>query len=93
MICILIFHLNIRKICCLTDLTKYNLGIKDDDDDDNNNNNNNNNSSSSSRQREFRSSSNLPPMLPVTPSSTLSTTQRFLLEGGNEKLPKELLKQ
>ena len=25
-------------------------------------------------------------MLPVTPSSTLSTTQRFLLDGGNEKV-------
>ena len=70
----------------LDDLTKYKLGIKDDDDGNNNNNNNNNNSSSSGRQREFRSSSNLPLMLPVTPSSTLSTTQRFLLDGGNEKV-------
>ena len=66
----------------LDDLTKYNLGIKDDDD----NNNNNNSSSSSSRQREFRSSSNLPLTPPVTPSSTLSTTQRFLFDGGNEKV-------
>ena len=65
----------------LDDLTKYNLGIKDDDD-----NNNNNSSSSSSRQREFRSSSNLPLTPPVTPSSTLSTTQRFLFDGGNEKV-------
>ena len=70
-------------------MTKYNLGIKDDADDDNNNNNNNN-SISSGRQREFRSSSNLPPTLPVTPSSTLSTTQRFLLEDGNEKVAEEI---
>ena len=75
-------------------MTKYNLGIKvdndddDDDDDDNNNNNNNNSSSSSGRQREFRSSSHLPPTPPVTPSSTLSTTQRFLLDGSNEKVAK-----
>ena len=74
----------------LDDLTKYNLGIKDDndddDDDDDDNNNNNSSSSSSGRQREFRSSSNLPPTLPVTPSSTLSTTQRFLLDGSNKKI-------
>ena len=66
-------------------LTKYNLGIKDDNDDDDDDNNN---SISSCRQREFRSSSNLPPTPPVTPSSTLSTTQRFLLDGGNEKVAK-----
>ena len=75
----------------LGDLTKYNLGIKDDnddDDDDDDDNNNNNSSSSSGRQREFRSISNLPPTPPVTPSSTLSTTQRFLLDGGNEKVAK-----
>ena len=52
----------------LDDLTKYNLGIKDDNDDDDDDDNNNNSSSSSGRQREFRSSSNLPPMPPVTPS-------------------------
>ena len=68
----------------LDNLTKYNLGIKYDNDDDDNNNNNNS-SGSSGRQREFRSSSNLPPTPPVTPSSTLSTTQRFLPDGGNEK--------
>ena len=79
----------------LVDLTKYNLGIRDDndddDDDDNNNNNNSSSSSSSSssgRQREFRSSSNLPQTPTVTPSSTLSTTQRFLLDGSNEKVAK-----
>ena len=77
----------------LEDLTKYNLGIKDDnDDDDNNNNNNNSSSSSSGRQREFRSSSNLPPTPPVTPSSTLSTAQRFLLDGGNEKVAEGIAK-
>ena len=76
----------------LDDLTKYNLGIRDDnddeddDDDDDNNNNNNNSSSCSDRQREFRSSSNLPQTPPATPSSTLSATQRFLLDGGNEKV-------
>ena len=70
----------------IDDLTKYNLGIKVDDDDDNDDGNNNNSSSSSSRQRAFRGSSNLPPMPPVTPSSTLSTTQKFLLDGGNEKV-------
>ena len=71
----------------LDDLTKYNLGIKDDNDDDDDNNNNSSSSSSSGRQREFRSS-NLPPKPPVTPSSTLSTTQRFLLDRGNEKVAK-----
>ena len=73
----------------LDDLTKYNLGIKDDNDDDgddDDDNNNNNSSSSSGRQREFRSSSNLPPTPLVTPSSTLSTTQRFLLDSSNEKV-------
>ena len=72
----------------LDDLTKYNLGIKVDDDDGDNNNS----SSSSGRQREFRSSSNLPPTLPETPSSTLSTTQRFLLDGGNEKVAEGIAK-
>ena len=73
----------------LDDLTKYNLGIKDDNDDDDDDDNNNNNSySSSGRQREFRSSSNLPPTPPVTPSSTLSSTQRFLFDNGNEKVAK-----
>ena len=51
----------------LDDLTKSNLGIKDDNDDDDDDDNNNS-SSSSGRQREFRSSSNLPPTPPVTPS-------------------------
>ena len=77
----------------LDDLTKYNLGIKDDTDDDDDDDDNNNSSSSSGRQREFRSSSNLPPTPPVTPSSTLPTTQRFLLDEVMKKLLKELLKQ
>ena len=72
----------------LEDLAKHNLGIKDDNDDDDDDDDNNNSSSSSGRQREFRSSSNLPPTLPVTPSSTLSTTQRFLLDYGNDKVAK-----
>ena len=62
----------------LDDISKFNLGIKDnndnDDDDDNDNNDNN--------------SGRLPLFSPTPPStpSTLSETQRFLLDGGNERV-------
>ena len=67
----------------LDDLTKCNLEIKDDNHDDDDDDNNS--TSSSGIQREFRIS-NLPSTPPVKPSSTLSTTQRLLLDGGNEKV-------
>ena len=63
----------------LDDISKFNLGIKDnndnDDDDDDNDNNDNN-------------SGRLPLFSPTPPStpSTLSETQRFLLDGGNERV-------
>ena len=67
--------LDIRKR--LDDISKLNLGIKDDDDDCNN--------ASGNRSQSFQGigPSAFPPTPPVTPlSSTLSQTQRFLLDGG-----------
>ena len=82
--------IDIRKK--LDDLNKFNLGIRgkddDDDDDDDNNINNNNNNTPLIPQPPPPSPGPLTP--PVTPSSTLNQTQRFLLddvgsEGGNER--------
>ena len=62
----------------LDDISKFNLGIKyNDDNDDNDDDNDDNNNSGR------------PPIFPpTTPSSplTLSETQRFLLDGGNERV-------
>ena len=68
----------------LDDISKFNLGIKDDDDDDDDGNN------GSNRSQSFPGIglSVFSPTPPVTPS-TLSQTQRFLLDdadGGNERV-------
>ena len=69
----------------LNDISKFNLGIKndgndgDDDDDDDNNNNNND---SGIKPLQF-------PLTPPTTPSTLSETQKFLLDSssdGNKKI-------
>ena len=60
----------------LNDISKFNLGIKDNDDDDGDDDDDNNNSG---RPQVF------PPTPPSSPS-TLSETQRFLLDGGNERV-------
>ena len=69
----------------LDDISKFNLGIKDDDDDDDDDGNN-----GSNRSQSFPGIglSVFSPTPPVTPS-TLSQTQRFLLDdadGGNERV-------
>ena len=78
----------------LKDISDFNLGIRgdsddDDDDDDNNNNNNNNNNRSSSLPPPPAS-----PRFPLTPPNTpssLSETQKFLLDkGGNERVAEAL---
>ena len=75
----------------LNDISKFNLGIRgdyDDDDDDNNNNNNNNNRNCSLPPPP---PSPLFPLTPPTPPSTLTETQKFLLDrsgsgGGNQRI-------
>ena len=65
----------------LGDISKFNLGIKDDDDDDDNDNDDNNNTG--------RRLLSFPPTPPSTPSSSLSETQMFQLDGadgGNERV-------
>ena len=77
----------------LKDISDFNLGIRgdsdDDDDDDDNNNNNNNNNRSSSLPPPPAS-----PRFPLTPPNTpssLSETQKFLLDkGGNERVAEAL---
>ena len=61
----------------LNDISKFNLGIKDNDDDDGDDDDDDNNNSG--RPQVF------PPTPPSSPS-TLSETQRFLLDGGNERV-------
>ena len=65
----------------LDDISKFNLGIKDnnDNDDDDDDDDNDNNDNNSGRLPLF------PPAPPSTPL-TLSETQRFLLDGGNERV-------
>ena len=68
----------------LDGISKFNLGIKDDDDnndDDNGDDDDNNNTG--------RRLPSFPPTPPSTPTSSLSETQRFLLDGadgGNERV-------
>ena len=73
--------INIQKR--LDDISKFNLGIKDDDndDDDDDDDDGNNDSANNRRLPSF------PPSPPQTPS-TLSETQRFLLDSadGNERV-------
>ena len=75
--------INIQKR--LDDISKFNLGIKDDDndddDDDDDDDDGNNDSANNRRLPSF------PPTPPQTPS-TLSETQRFLLDSadGNERV-------
>ena len=88
---------NINKVSSIKDLDiwkrldalgKFNLGVKDNnnDDDDDNDDDNDGNSSYHSCLSFQPTSHNLPPTLPVTTStSTLSPTQKFLLDDGNEK--------
>ena len=64
----------------LDDLSKFNLGVKDDNDDDDDDDDNNN---TGKRLPSF------PPTPPSTPPSSLSETQRFMLDGadsGNERV-------
>ena len=63
----------------LDDISKFNLGIKDNNDNDDDDDDNDNNDNNSGRLPLF------PPTPPSTPS-TLSETQRFLLDGGNERV-------
>ena len=62
----------------LNDISKFNLGIKDNDDDDDGDDDDDDNNNSG-RPQVF------PPTPPSSPS-TLSETQRFLLDGGNERV-------
>ena len=63
----------------LDDISKFNLGINDNNDNDDDDYDNDNNDNNSGRLPLF------PPTPPSTPS-TLSETQRFLLDGGNERV-------
>ena len=64
----------------LNDISKFNLGIKDnDDDDDGDDDDDDDDNNNSGRPQVF------PPTPPSSPS-TLSETQRFLLDGGNERV-------
>ena len=77
----------------LNDISKFNLGIRgdyDDDDDDNNNNNNNNNNNRNCSLPPPPPSP-LFPLTPPTTPSTLTETQKFLLDrsgsgGGNQRI-------
>ena len=78
----------------LKDISDFNLGIRgdsdDDDDDNDNNNNNNNNNNRSSGLPPLPASPRFPLAPPNTPSS-LSETQKFLLDkGGNERVAEAL---
>ena len=80
--------LDIRKR--LDDISKFNLGIKDDDDNDDDDDDDDDGNNGSNRSQSFPGigQSVFSPTPPVTPS-TLSQTQRFLLDdadGGNERV-------
>ena len=74
--------INIQKR--LDDISKFNLGIKDDDNDDDDDDDDDDGNNDSANNRRLPS---FPPSPPQTPS-TLSETQRFLLDSadGNERV-------